>query len=721
VEKELDSLARDVGIAYDTDQVDSFSRRLDMLRNEYKARHYGNADGFLDELIGKSNEKYLRCPSAVDYRDAEQICNKRAEELYDTTWRGDTAPKVFAQEGLYGGHVIGCVSRFRLYNPKKNDCLEDEQGTLLRLKRVGNVLKSRYPHFPFEASIFSTHGPAADPWGFDGVDRSRPFPAFLYTALAVKENKDQRFGALIEKDIRDFLAKLERLDPAHDLMKKDLYSLAYPDPNWPQRTYVYVEYPTAELPSNFSIVERPTFYRGMRSKKVTWYAGYGDIGTGLPVLTAATPVRDAQDEVIGMAAVDLRLTAFSQYDVNATSILANLLFTFISTVILFGILYASNQWKSFQYIFYFMTWLYVFYYVHAVSWLIHPLSPTVRLVFHEVEALMSIVNSILLLFAAAAFDQLEQRESFIGSILPRVERFFGKYPGASHFFVISAASLTVWIITLLIEHAVRVGDGGSIDITRWIDAFLSFLALLLFGSRFATWCYSFMQARLFAAYLSGIVFLSYAALQLLRPLGLETRLFWVLLWGKMIMVSLILCVVFSYTQKYNYIRRQLAKVARKLLSRPTAQRMIVVIGKRYAGVSTVLSLSSAACRALGYFEKGAEGRTTSNRSVLGDYGFYEPEREMSIEEMFSPGEWARVEQELWSSSPDENEIRQTSPGWVQMKRWDGRSVSAFLHTVTDWRDNYVGGEIHPQHYVVAIASEGEELYWMTSRPGSSRP
>ena len=595
--------------------------------------------------------------------------------------------------------------------------LSPRTATFKVLADIGDTLRRHISYFPYEPG--QTPGKTtSDFWSFDKVDRAKPpITAFLYCALAVQEPGivSERDASMYSRLLTMSLAQAKNLDPYGAKLAGTSRLLECPNDTWHKRVYVYLGYPASPLPAWFHVALRPWFFNGMRSPHVQWSAAYGDIGTELPVITASTQILDAQGQPIGVLAADLRISSLAYFDLGGTPLLINLLFAFLAAFSMYAIVYASGMWRHLRPLYYVFVCVYAMYVVMALQWLIEPQPTIYRDALTSIGTMLSIFNSALLLLSTRNLDIIEGRTSADSRVLRNAERFLGRHRESSHVFAMAAAALIVWCMTFVVEEVVRSAkSSGTLELSLWVDSALSFACLVIFGVTYARWVTgNTVMAKICRVLIAG-VFVVYGSIQLFYPLY-ESKLLWWLFGGKLVVFSVIMGGVFLYSQNYNYIRRQLAIVVRKVYSRPLADAFVVVIAKATEAGCRVLAVNNGACRALSLFEGasggGEDGRR--RRSILGDEGFHEPTEDMDVQELFMPGEYERLTWRLNAEPGDGNGVKTLKGVKARMQRsrhaaGGARStaiepVEVVFHAISWWQDRHLGGEGRSgQKYFVAI-------------------
>jgi hypothetical protein len=648
----------------------------------------------------------------------------------------DSLPKVDEHLGLrpdkkYGWEYVSYVGQYRIGIPPPDAKLDDGRPDELqvatdslksRLQAAASLFREVFLSFPQDSSLTPAlpHKYRRTVIYSERLERSEGNVAFLYAALALRNGDvaTKNANVRIEKYITKRVKRDRDLDPEGNRVLLSLSTSVpseagsarnrygdtdYPDKLWNKRIYAYVGFPTTALPQNYRVYDRRWFLDTIRSHAVVWSAQYGDIGTQVPIVTASVAIHDGSHPR-GVVACDLRASSLARVEIDGRPILLNLLVSWLAAVVLLAVVYGSGQWQYFRFLFYSLATLYLVYLVEAWQWLLAPEERLTSEVFLQINTFISLLNSSLfLVMALYGFDEVERRSTLFRAFLPNIEAFLKRHHSTAQFFLASASAVLVWLVVITSESAFD-GRGAGV----WVDAIYSFLCLGLFSYRFAMFGVSVLRFPSLAAYAFVPVGLFYSVVQLGYPIFRSAPVYsWLLFFGKTAFLTIIVSTVFSYTQNYNYIRRQLAKILAKLLSRPFAGQLIVICAKWGSLDAPVIFVNQSLWDRLG------RSGTGEVRSIFGER-FVEPRPRVSLGELFELGKLEDVDSMLTASAGGESVqlvegIRATLRG--------KESLRVFFYAIVRWYDSHIAAvRKREDQYFIAIGSSASSD-WLKEERG----
>lgn len=637
--------------------------------------------------------------------------SSRAEVLCDSLIQTELGRSIRAtQDSLYNWALVARVGQYKLASAVDTLVLGTRQqreantNLLCRFSRVVAELDSSSRRFPFDQQP-TTWRMGTSSWNYQCFDSTRVLPAFLYAGLPVDNPAyaHQPLLSHIRRGHERAFAEMVEGDRKGKILTASYCRIDYPDSLWYRRLYAYVGFPATRLPRDYYPGARKWFQDTIRSGAVTWSPQYGDIGTGMPIVTCATPIYSPQEKAVGVLAVDLRAMSLAQWKQDGRPYLANLWLLFVVAVVLWGVLYVSGTWQYFAYILYAVVSLFAFYLIMSFIWIWNPEGGVLRWVLNRLETVASVINSFFFLLAAAHLRS-RSRQGVSERLLRLFQTLASQYSRTTQFMLAAISSIALalmsWVATALVTGH---GGWGGIYPHEIVEAGISMLALIFFGQRFAVWVSQDLRNGSPAWYLVMVLlFLGYGILQLAFPiLDNWPEYYWALFIGKAVLLLLMLWWIFYYTQFYNGLKRQLGKITGKLFTRSIDEAFLLLIGKR-VGTSTVLLACNGSLASLLRLDSDAAGRPVVP-SILGDTCLMEP-RGYSLDEVLAPGEVTRVGRLLLGEQARSG-VRSLSNTQVQMRALDGRLVPVLFHRIAAWDDQHAGHGIDPQQmFVVALGS-----------------
>ncbi len=413
------------------------------------------------------------------------------------------------------------------------------------------------------------------------------------------------------------------------------------------------------------------------AETTSWTYAYED-PSGAAVITCSAPIYDPQfpNKVIGVVAVDFHAESIARFHGNGTPYIANLVLLFVLCLLMWEILVGGGVWHRFEWIFFSTALVYAFYVFRFFCWMYPPTTSLWENIAAHISIALSMLSSAALfvasvyVFNALAKEEVEGFQPFFGSF----EKFMEGHPNLSPVLMVFASTTMVAIAVGLLRLAINHEPVPDVDLT-WaglIDTSFSVIAIITFGVRFSVWLSRLISP--WVGYLLFAAFFGYCILQLPETIWAQNpNYWWYIFLMKMVVFGAILVTMYYWTEERNARRIANGRLSLEFLSPLHSPGLLVFF---FLGTRKLVLGNAAAAEALGW--------TTLN-PVRDLPGFFEPPRwRSSWDQMFTPGEGARIRDHLRAKAGDERGRQSLTNIRTTLASNTNESVPVNLESIMEW-------------------------------------